>query len=336
MTIADITLAAFTSCNRLRLLAYIVFASGSLWHGHAVAQSYPSRSITFVVPYPAGGATDVIARAVGQRLSAAWDRSIIIDNKGGASTQIGAGYVAKSRPDGYTLLATDVTTFINPYLYGKLGYDPANDFVAITGLGLTHLALAVHPSFPARDISDLIAAAKAAPGDLNYATYGMGSAGHLAMAMLQRMAGVKLTAVHYKGGALALTDVIAGHVPMAFLTPTLTAQSAEAGQVRLLGIGSKLRLGQLPELPTISESLPGYESGVWFGLFAPRGVAPDIVATLNGAVQKIMIDADFHATFLAPNFYEPVLGTPDQFAQYVRAEAAKWGKVVQDAKLSRN
>jgi len=194
----------------------------------------------------------------------------------------------------------------------------------------------VHPSFPARDISDLIAAAKAAPGDLNYATYGMGSAGHLAMAMLQRMAGVKLTAVHYKGGALALTDVTAGHVPMAFLTPTLTAQSAEAGQVRLLGIGSKLRLGQLPELPTISESLPGYESGVWFGLFAPRGVAPDIVATLNGAVQKILIDADFRATFLAPNFYEPVLGTPDQFAQYVRAEAAKWGEVVQDAKLSRN
>jgi len=289
-----------------------------------------------VVPYPAGGAADVIARAVGQLLSAAWGRSIIIDNKGGASTQIGASYVAKSRPDGYTLLATDVTTFINPYLYGKLGYDPANDFAAITGLGLTHLALAVHPSFPARDISDLIAVAKAAPGDLNYATYGMGSAGHLAMTMLQRMAEVKLTAVHYKGGALALTDVIAGHVAIAFLTPTLTAQSAEAGQVRLLGIGSKLRLAQLPELPTISETLPGYESGVWFGLFAPRGVAPDIVATLNGAVQKIMIDADFRATFLAPNFYEPVLGTPDQFAQYVRVEAAKWGKVVQDAKLSRN
>jgi tripartite-type tricarboxylate transporter receptor subunit TctC len=194
----------------------------------------------------------------------------------------------------------------------------------------------VHPSFPARDVANLIAAARAAAGNLNYATYGMGSPGHLSMAMLESMAGVTLTPVHYKGGALALTDVIAGHVPMVFLTPTLTAQPARAGQVKLLGIGSKLRLAQFPELPTISESLPGYESSIWFGLFAPRGVAPDIVATLNGAVQKIMIDADFHEMFLGPNFYEPVLGRPDQFAQYVRAEATKWGKVVQDAKLSVN
>jgi tripartite-type tricarboxylate transporter receptor subunit TctC len=320
----------------MKRFARIVLALCSMWDGHAVAQSYPLRSITFVVPYPAGGATDVIARAVGQRLSVVWGRSIIVDNKGGASTQIGASYVAKSQPDGYTLLATDETTFINHYLYGKLSYDPAKDLVAITGLGLTHLALAVHPSFPARDIADLIAAAKAAPGDLNYATFGVGSSSHLSMAMLERMAEVKLTPVHYKGGTPALTDVIAGHVPMAFLTATLTAPPARAGQVRLLGIGSKLRLAQFPELPTIGESLPGYESGVWFGLFAPRGVAPDIVATLNGAVQKIMIDVDFRETFLGPNFYEPILGGPDQFAEYVRAEATKWGKVVQDAKLSIN
>jgi tripartite-type tricarboxylate transporter receptor subunit TctC len=320
----------------MKRLACIVLALGTLWHGHAVAQSYPSRSITFVVPYPPGGATDVIARAVGQHLSVAWGRSIIIENKGGATTQIGASYVAKSQPDGYTLLATDETTFINPYLHGSLGYDPARDFVAITGLGHTHLALAVHPSFPVRDIAGLIAAAKAAPGDLSYATYGVGSLGHLSMAMLERMAGAMLTPIHYKGGALALTDVIAGHVPMAFLTATVTAEPARAGQVRLLGVGSKLRLAQFPQLPTISESLPGYDSGVWFGLFAPRNVPPDVVVTLNGAVQKIMIDADFRETFLGPNFYEPILGTPDQFAQYVRAEATKWGKVIQDAKLSLN
>jgi tripartite-type tricarboxylate transporter receptor subunit TctC len=320
----------------LKGFAWILLALGSLWHGLAVAQSYPARSITFVVPYPPGGAADVITRAVGQRLSVLWNRSIIIDNKGGASTQIGASYVAKSQPDGYTLLATDETTFTNPYLYGKLSYDPVKDFVAIAGLGHTHLALAVHPSFPARDIADLVAAAKAAAGNLNYATYGVGSLSHLSMALLERMAGVKLTPVHYKGGALALTDVVAGHVPIVFLTATLTAQPARSGQVRLLGIGSKLRLAQFSEVPTISESLAGYESGVWMGLFAPRGVAPDIVATVNGAVQKIMIDNDFREAFLAPNFYEPVLGTPDQFAQYVRAEATKWGKVVQDAKLTLN
>ena len=320
----------------MKRFACIVFASASLWHGLAVAQSYPSRSITLVVPYPAGGAADVIARAIGQRLSVLWNRSIIIDNKGGASTQIGASYVAKSQPDGYTPLATDETTFTNPYLYGKLSYDPAKDFVAIAGLAHTYLALAVHPSFPARDIADFVATAKATAGNLNYATYGVGSLGHLSMALLERMAGLNLTPVHYRGGALALTDVIAGHVPMAFLTATLTAQPARAGQVRLLGIGSKLRLAQFPELPTIGENLPGYESGVWFGMFAPRGVAPDIVATLNGAVQKIMIDDDFREAFLAPNFYEPILGRPDQFAEYVRAEATKWGKVAQDAKLSVN
>ena len=156
------------------------------------------------------------------------------------------------------------------------------------------------------------------------------------MEMLQSLAGAKLNPIHYKGGAPALTDVIAGHVPMVFLSTTLTVQPAKAGQLRLLGIGSSVRLAQFPELTTIAETLPGYESAVWFGLFAPRGTAEDIVTMLNSAVQKILIDPDFRDSFLAPNFYEPIVGSPDQFAQYVRAEAIKWGKVVQDAKLSLN
>jgi tripartite-type tricarboxylate transporter receptor subunit TctC len=273
---------------------------------------------------------------VAQRLSATWGQAIVIDNKGGASTQIGASYVAKSPPDGYTLLATDQTTFVNSYLYGKLAYDPATDFVPVTGLGLIHQALVVHPSFPARNVAELVVAAKAAPGNLNYATLGVGSSSHLSMEMLQSLAGAKLNPIHYKGGAPALTDVIAGHVPMVFLSTTLTVQPAKAGQLRLLGIGSSVRLAQFPELTTIAETLPGYESAVWFGLFAPRGTAEDIVTMLNSAVQKILIDPDFRDSFLAPNFYEPIVGSPDQFAQYVRAEAIKWGKVVQDAKLSLN
>jgi len=302
----------------------------------ALAQTYPTKPITIVVAYPAGGATDVIARSVAQRVSSAWGRSIIIDNKGGASTQIGATYVSKSAADGYTLLATDETTFTNPYLYSKLSYDPAKDFTPVTGLGIIHQMLVVHPSFPARNVTDLIASARAAPGELNYATLGVGSSSHLSMEMLQSMAGVKLSPVHYRGGAPALTDVIGGHIPIVFLSATLIAQPAKAGQLRPLAAGSSRRLAQFPELPTVAEALPGYESTVWFGLFAPRETPQHIVTILNTEVQKVLADPEFRDTFLAPNFYEPIIASPEQFARYVQLEALKWGKVVQDAKLSLN
>jgi tripartite-type tricarboxylate transporter receptor subunit TctC len=320
----------------VRRYLQILFALGglSLSQASTYAQRYPSNRITIVVAYPAGGATDVIARAVAQRLSVALDQPIVIENKGGASTQIGASYVAKSPPDGYTLLATDQTTFINSCRYSKLSYDPTKDFVPVSGLGLIHQALVVHPSQSARSVAELIAAAKATPEALNYATIGIGSSSHLSMEMFQSMAGVKFNAVHYKGGAPALTDVLAGHVPIVFLSTTLTAQPAKAGQLRLLGIGSSERVGSLPEIPTISETLPGYESSVWFGLFAPSGTNRDIVTLLNGAVKKILVDPEFRDSFLAPNFYAPIIGSPDQFANYVREDAMKWGKVIQDARLT--
>jgi tripartite-type tricarboxylate transporter receptor subunit TctC len=320
----------------VRRFLQILFALGglSLSQASAHAQRYPSNRITIVVAYPAGGATDVITRTVAQRLSVALDQPIIIENKGGASTQIAASYVAKCPPDGYTLLATDQTTLINRYLYSRLSYDPAKDLVPISGLGLIHQALVVHPSLSARSIAELIAAAKATPESLNYATIGIGSSSHLSMEMFESMAGVKFNAVHYKGGASALTDVLAGHVPIVFLSMTLTAQPAIAGQLRLLGIGSSQRIVSFPEIPTISETLPGYESSVWFGLFAPSGTSRDIISLLNGAVNKVLVDPEFRDSFLAPNFYAPVIGSPDQFANYVREDAKKWGKVIQDARLT--
>jgi tripartite-type tricarboxylate transporter receptor subunit TctC len=320
----------------VRRFLQILFALGglSLSQASAHAQRYPSNRITIVVAYPAGGATDVITRAVAQRLSVALDQPIIIENKGGASTQIGASYVAKCPPDGYTLLATDQTTLINPYLYSKLSYDPAKDLIPISGLGLIHQALVVHPSLSARSVTELIATAKATPKNLNYATIGIGSSSHLSMEMFQSMTGVKFNAVHYKGGAPALTDVLAGHVPIVFLSTTLTAQPAIAGQLRLLGIGSSQRVGSFPEIPTISETLPGYESSVWFGLFAPSGTSRDIVSLLNGAVNKVLVDPEFRDSFLAPNFYTPIIGSPHQFANYVREDAMKWRKVIQDARLT--
>jgi len=300
----------------------------------AQAQSYPTRSVTIVVPYAAGGATDIMVRAVAQHLSKAWGQPIIIENKSGASTQIGAVYVSKAAPDGYTLLATDGTTFTNSYLYNKLPYDPARDFVPVTGLGIINQALVVHPSFPAKTVPDLIQLAKASPGVLNYATLGIGSSSHLSMEMFETMTGTKLSPVHYKGGAPALTDVIGGHVPIVFLSTTLTLQPAKAGELRILGLGSTHRLAQFPNLPTVAETIPGYESAVWFGLFAPRGTPQDVVTSLNSLVQKILTDPEFRDTFLIPNFYEPLLGSVDQFTQFVRSDTMKWGVVMRDAKLS--
>ena len=302
----------------------------------AQAQSYPTRFITIVVPYAAGGVSDIMVRAVAQRLSKAWDQPVVIQNKSGASTQIGAAFVSTAAPDGYTLLATDRTTFTNSYLYSKLPYDPPRDFVPVTGLGIIHQALVVHPSFPARTVSDLIQLAKASPGVLDYATLGIGSSSHLSMEMFESMTETKLNPVHYKGGAPALTDVIGGHVPIVFLSTTLTMQPAKAGELRILGLGSTHRLDQFPNLPTVAETIPGYESTVWLGLFAPRGTPQEVVTSLNALVQKILTDPEFRDTFLVPNFCEPLLGSVDQFAQFVRTDTMKWGVVMRDAKLNLN
>jgi tripartite-type tricarboxylate transporter receptor subunit TctC len=320
-----------TLIRSLVVLAYLGICQAA-----ARAESYPSKPITIVVAYPAGGATDVVARAVGQRLSAALGQPVIIENKGGASTQIGATYVSKAAPDGYTLLATDGTTFINPYLFKRMSYDPTKDFAPVTGLAVINQALVVHPSFPAKNVADLIALAKARPGELNYATLGIGSPSHLNMEMLQSMAAMSLTPVHYQGGAPALTDVLGGHVPMLFLSVTLIAQPWQAGQLRPLAVGSSKRLVRFPELPTVAETMPGFEAAVWFGLFAPRTTPPEIVAKLNAEVQRVLADPEFRDNFLGPNFYEPIAGSPQEFAQYVRSDATKLGKVIQDAKLSMN
>jgi len=300
----------------------------------AQAQSYPSRPVTIVVPYAAGGATDIMARAVAQRLSNVWGQPVIVENKSGASTQIGAAYVSKSPSDGYTLLATDAATFTNSYLYNKLSYDPAKDFVPVTGLGVIHQALVVHPSFPAQNVLDLVKLAKGSPGALNYATLGIGTSSHLSMEMFESMTATKLSPVHYKGGAPALTDVIGGHVPIVFLSMTLTAQPSKAGQLRILGVGSSHRLAQFPDLPAVAETVPGYESAVWFGLFAPRGISQQIVTTINLKVQNILTDSAFRETFVIPNYYQSLLGSVDQFTQFVQSDTAKWGVVMREAKLS--
>jgi tripartite-type tricarboxylate transporter receptor subunit TctC len=319
--------------QRIRILAAL--GCMVLCPASAQAQPYPSKPITIVVAYAAGGATDVIARAVAQRLTEVWGRPVVIENKAGANTQIGAAYVARSAPDGYTLLATSDGTFVtNPYLYRSLPYDPVQDFAPISGLGVINEALVVHPSTPLQNVGDLIALAKARPGELNYGSFGVGSAPHLSMELLQAKTGVRLSAVQYKGGGPALTDVIAGHIPMMFINVGLMVQPWKAGQLRPLGIGSSERLVEFPELPTIAESVPGFRATTWFGLFAPAGTPKDVVQKINAAVQGILADPSFREQFLAPNFYEPIIGSPEQLAISIRSDADKWRKLIEDAKLT--
>jgi tripartite-type tricarboxylate transporter receptor subunit TctC len=313
----------------------LVLLGGMFGALSAHAQTYPSKPVHVIVAYPAGGATDVIARAVTQRLAEIWGQQIVVENKGGASTQIGAEYVARAAPDGYTLLATaDATFAFNPALYRKLTYD-VKDFIPVSGLGIVNQMLVVNPASPLKSVGDLIAQAKAKPGELNYGTMGAGSSGHLNMAMFEHMAGVKLTPVHYRGGAPFMTDLLGGHVQTGFLSLTLVAEQMKAGQLRALAVGSGARIAQFPDVPTVAEAgVPGFDAETWFGLFAPRGTPPDIVAKINADVQRVLADPMFRDKFLAPSFFEPIKGSPDEFASFIRNEAAKWSKVIKDTNLT--
>ena len=313
----------------------LTLACIGLFAAPAHAQAYPTKPVTIVVNLAAGGAADVIARALAQRLTEEWGQPVVVENKGGANNQVGTTAVARSAPDGYTLLLTPEHTFtVNPYLYRKLSYDPAKDFIPVTGLVSISQALVVHPSLAMQNVPDLIAGARDKPNGINYGSLGVGSGPHLSMELLQSMSGTKLNAVQYKGAAPALTDVIAGHVPMMFVSTGLIVQAWKAGQLRPLGVGSRERVAQFPELPTVAETLPGFTALVWFGLFAPSGTPRDIVVKINNAVQRILADRDFRDRFLTPNLYEPMSGPPEQFAEQIRLDAERWQKVIRDAKLA--
>jgi tripartite-type tricarboxylate transporter receptor subunit TctC len=240
----------------------------------AQAQSYPTRTITLTVTAAAGGVTDVVARALGQRLAETWGQQVVIENKGGAAHVVGAQSVAKAAPDGYSLLVAEAGTFtINPTLYGKgkLPYDEEKDFIPITGIVRINQALLAHPSLPAKTVRELIELASKKPGELTYGTAGIGSAPHMNMVLFESMAGVKLVPVHYRGAAPALSDVIAGHVNLMSVSVSLALPPFRSGQIKIFGIGSSKRLPPAADIPTVAENgLPGYEATTWFGLFATR------------------------------------------------------------------
>ena len=298
------------------------------------AGSFPAAPVTLVVTAAPGGVTDLLARALGQRVAKNWGQPIVVVNRPGASNQIGAEYVARSTPDGYTLLISAEATFVvNPWLYRRIPYR-LTDFAPITGLVSISQSLIASPSVPANSLSELIALARQRPGELNYGTFGIGSTGHLNMEMLQNMTGVKLVPVHYKGASPALADVMAGHIQMMFISTSSAVQPWKAGQVKLLAVGSSKPLLQFPEIATIAESgLPGFEAVSWFGLFAPGGTPREIVGRINVEVRRAFADAEFREKFLVPNMFEPMVASPEEFAAFIASETQKWGEVVRNSKV---
>ena len=297
--------------------------------------AFPSKAVRIVVPTSPGGVTDGTARAIAQRLSDMWGQTVLVENRPGANQLPALEHVAKAAPDGHTLMvAADGAFVMFPHLYSRLPYDPLKDFAPVTALVGIHQALITHPSLPVRNVPELIALAKQKPGELNYAAFGVASSGHLNGEQFQHLAGIKLTVVQYKGATPGLTDVIGGHVPMMIISVGSALPPYRAGQVRMLAIGSSKRLPELPDIPTVAESgLPGFESRSWFALYAPAGTPRPVVGKINEAVRKIFDDPSFREKFLTPYLYESLVMSPEQFAQFLKDETARWGKVIRDAKI---
>jgi tripartite-type tricarboxylate transporter receptor subunit TctC len=315
-------------------LSLIAFAASLLAGSAAIAQSYPARPVTIVATSAPGAATDVLARAIGQRLSQKWNQPVVVENRPGAAYAIAAVAVAKANPDGYTLIATELGMFTSQhhlYQQDKRPFDE-KDFVPISGFAEMPVALVAHPGH-AKSVGDLIARAKARPGVITYGTAGPGTAPHLAALLLESMAGIKLSAVHYRGVAPALNDVMAGHINLITMGPAIAIANYRAGKLALLGVGSTKPIPQLPEIRPIAATVPGYEATVGFGLAAPAATPRDLVTKINADVQEIVGDPAFQAKVLDTSVLQPILGTPQDFATYLAAESRKWQKVIKDAGL---
>jgi tripartite-type tricarboxylate transporter receptor subunit TctC len=300
----------------------------------ALAQ-YPTKPVHIVVPYPPGGAVDAFARVLSQQLSDVWGQQVVVDNRPGASTMIGAEQVAKSAPDGYTLLLSAELTFVTvPHLYEKIPYDPLKDFAPITALVSATQALVANPSLPAKTVKDIATLTRAKPGELSYGSFGIGSTGHLNMEVLQAMTGARFNHIPYSGAGPAMNDVIGGHINLMFAALSIVKGNVQAGKLRMIGVGSDRRSREFPDVPTISESgVPGFEAKSWFGLVAPAGTPPDIIKKINSDVTKIILGPAFAEKYLAAQGLEPIVGSSDQFVTFIRDETVKWGKVVKDANI---
>jgi tripartite-type tricarboxylate transporter receptor subunit TctC len=295
---------------------------------------YPQKTVRLIVPFPPGGGNDVIARVVAQKLTDKWGQTVVVENRAGANGIVGLQALMQAPADGYTLAVGAAGPMaVNPSLYAKLPYDPLKDFAPITNLVNFPLLLVTHPSVPAKTTRELVALAKAKPGQLTYASPGSGNSGHLAGELFNSMAGVQVIHIPYKGQGPAQTDLMAGQVNMLYSSIPSVINQVKSGQLTAIAVGSAKRLASIPDVPTISESgVPGYEAYSWVGLVAPAQTPPDIVRKIYRDVSEILKQRDV-ADKLNQQGALPIGDTPEEFTQYIRDEIAKWGKVVREANI---
>jgi len=320
--------------NPFRSLALVACSAFALLGApSALAQApFPTKPVRLVVPFPAGGTTDILARAAAQKLSETLGQQVIVDNRPGAGGNIGAELVAKAPADGYTLLMGTVGTHaINPSLYAKMPYDHVKDFAPVILVAGVPNVLVVNPDLPFKTVADVVAYAKANPGKLNFASSGSGTSIHLSGELFKVMAGVQMTHVPYKGSAPALTDVIGGQVQLMFDNLPSALPQIKGGKLRAVAVTSTTRAAALPDVPTVAESgLPGFESSSWFGILAPAGTPKDIIAKINTDVQKWLSTPEAKEKLLGQGAIAAG-GSPDDFAKHIQAETAKWAKVVKES-----
>jgi tripartite-type tricarboxylate transporter receptor subunit TctC len=298
----------------------------------AFAQAYPSKPIRYIVPFPAGGGQDLVVRALAPRMSEALGQTVIVDNRPGAATMVGAELAAKSPPDGYTVFnGSNTTLAINPNLYSKVPYDPLKDFAAVTQIASLPNLLVVHPSLPVRTVKELAALARNRPGQLNYGSSGTGTPAQLAGVMFGDEAHAKLVHVPYRGSSQALTALISGETQMMFGSMTSTLPFVKSGRLRAIAVTGAKRSLAAPEVPTVAEAaFPGFEAVTWYGLFVPAGTPAAIVSKLNAEVVKILRAPDFRDWLVAQGA-DPVGSTPDELAAFVKTELVKYAKIVKDS-----
>ena len=322
----------FTNAERVISFGALVLAAA--FSSTAFAQTYPVKPVRFIVPFPPGGGNDTIARLVAQKLAVAIGQQVIVDNRPGAGGTIGAEAAARSPGDGYTMFLAGVASHgINPNLRRKMPYDALKDFQAVSLIASAPLLVVIHPSLPVKNVKDLIAVAKAKPGQINYASNGPGSSSHLAVELFDLMAGVKMTHVPYKGLAPALTDLLSGEIQVMFSSAVAALPQAKAGRLRAIAMTGAKRSPAIPNVPTVAESgLPGYETGSWYGVVVPAGTPRAATDRLSREIQAIVKSPDFTAK-LNEEAVIAIGSTPEAFDQHIRAELARWAKVIKAAKV---
>jgi tripartite-type tricarboxylate transporter receptor subunit TctC len=307
-------------------LALLLLAGGAAL---AQTENYPARPVRVISPFPAGGSVDLVARMVSAKLGESLGQQVIVDNRSGASGNIGAEVTARAAPDGYTLMVHTIPFVANAFLYKRVPYDPLSDFAPVSLLTSSPSLLTVHPSVPARSVRELLALARSQPGALNYASAGVGTNPHIAGELFNYLGKVNIVAVHFKGGGPGLIAAVSGEVGITFTNFSETSTLVKAGKLRALGVSSAKRAAAMPEIPTIAEALPGYEFVTWHGMLAPRATPRNIVLMLSDRIRKTMTAADqtqrYHERGL-----DVIASTPDEFAAHLRSEVQKWGRVIKE------